>query len=74
MWDLSSLTRNSTHSLCIGKGSLNHQTSREVPGHLRFLMCPCKNPGELSSQQWVWKPKAQGKDLGLSYVLGAVDL
>ena len=31
MWDLSSLTRDQTHALCIGRRSLNHWTSREVP-------------------------------------------
>ena len=31
MWDLSFLTRDQTHVLCIGKRSLNHWTIREVP-------------------------------------------
>ena len=31
MWDLSSQTRDWTHSLCIGMWSLNHWTAREVP-------------------------------------------
>ena len=31
LWDLSSLTRDQTHTLCIGRQSLNHWTSREVP-------------------------------------------
>ena len=31
MWDLSSLTRDRTHTPCIGKWSLNYWTAREVP-------------------------------------------
>ena len=31
MWDLSSLTRDRTCTPCIGKRSLNHWTTREVP-------------------------------------------
>ena len=31
MWDLSSLTRDGTCTLCIGRQSLNHWTTREVP-------------------------------------------
>ena len=31
MWDLSSPTWDRTHTLCLGKRSLNHWTSREVP-------------------------------------------
>ena len=31
MWDLSSLTRDQTHTPCIGRRSLNHWTIREVP-------------------------------------------
>ena len=31
MWDLSSLTRDRTCILCIGRWSLNHWTAREVP-------------------------------------------
>ena len=31
MWDLSSLTRDQTLTLCIGRQSLNHRTTREVP-------------------------------------------
>ena len=30
-WDLSSSTRDRTHTPCIGRWSLNHQTAREVP-------------------------------------------
>ena len=30
MWDLSSLTRGRTRTPCIGRGSLNHWTAREV--------------------------------------------
>ena len=31
MWDLSSLTRLQTHIPCVGRQSLNHWTTREVP-------------------------------------------
>ena len=31
MWDLSSLTRDQTHVLYIGRQILNHWTTREVP-------------------------------------------
>ena len=31
MWELSSLTRDQTHTPCIGKQNLNHWTTREVP-------------------------------------------
>ena len=31
MWGLSSLTRDGTHTSCIGRWSLNHWTAREVP-------------------------------------------
>ena len=31
MWGLNFSTRNWTHTLCIGKRSLNHQTPRDVP-------------------------------------------
>ena len=31
IWDLSSLTRDETHTLYTGKQSLNHWASREVP-------------------------------------------
>ena len=33
MWDVSSLTRNWTHTACIGRWSLNHWTAREVLIH-----------------------------------------
>lgn len=36
MCDLSSLTRDGTHIPCVGGGSLNHWTIREVPE--RFLI------------------------------------
>ena len=38
MWDLSSPTRDQTHTPCIGKRSLNHWTAREVPALLKFLI------------------------------------
>ena len=31
VWDLSSSTRDPTHTPCIGRQSLNHWTAREVP-------------------------------------------
>ena len=31
MWDLNSLTRDRTHTPCIGRQSLNHWTAKEVP-------------------------------------------
>ena len=31
VWNLSSLTRDQTHTLCIGRWSLNPWTTREVP-------------------------------------------
>ena len=31
MWDLSSPSRDQTHTLCIGRWSLNHWTARKVP-------------------------------------------
>ena len=39
MWDLSSLTRDQTHTPCIGRWSLNHWTDREVPHLLFFWFC-----------------------------------
>ena len=30
-WDLSSLTKDQTHSLCLGRQSLNHWSTREIP-------------------------------------------
>ena len=38
IWDLSSLTRDGTHTLCTGKQSLNHWIAREVPEHRLSLM------------------------------------
>ena len=40
MWDLSSLTRDRTRTSCIGRGSLNRWTTREVP------MCPFKKKNQ----------------------------
>ena len=31
MWGLSSLARDQTHAPCIGRQSLNHQTTEDVP-------------------------------------------
>ena len=39
MWGLSSLTKNQTYNPCIGKGSLNHWTTREVPTSIIVLPC-----------------------------------
>ena len=36
MWDLSSPTRDQTHTPCIGRRSLNHWTAREVPCYKAF--------------------------------------
>ena len=36
MWDFNSLTRGQTHTPCIGRQSLNHWTTREVP--LRLVL------------------------------------
>ena len=36
MWDLSSPTRDQTHTPCIGRQSLHHWTTREVPFHHIF--------------------------------------
>ena len=38
MWDLSSLTRDQTHTLCVGRWSLNHWTDREVPSLETFIV------------------------------------
>ena len=35
-WDHSSLTRDRTHTLCVGRWSLNHWTAREVPDSVKF--------------------------------------
>ena len=35
VWDLSCPTRDGTHTLCIGRLSLNHWTTRETP-HSNF--------------------------------------
>ena len=38
MWDLSSPTRDWTHTPCIGRQSLNHWTAREVPVWVFYCM------------------------------------
>ena len=55
MWDLSSPTRDHTCNPCIGRWSLDHWTTREVPCHLIlcfsffwFLLLMCTGSGELS--------------------------
>ena len=37
MWDLSSPTRDQTHTPCIGRRSLNHWTIREIPPLVQLL-------------------------------------
>ena len=39
MWDLSLLTRNRTHTPCIGRRSLNHWTTGEIPIQIPFYSC-----------------------------------
>ena len=42
MWDLSSLTRDRTHTPCIERQSVNHWTAREVSPQkflLKYLIC-----------------------------------
>ena len=36
--DLSFLTRDQTHASCIGRGRLNHWTTRQVPSHINSLI------------------------------------
>ena len=43
MWDVISLTRDTTHTPCIGRRSLNHWTAREVPKSFKIL-------GQIESQ------------------------
>ena len=38
MWDLSSLTRDRTHTLCTGRQSPNHRTTGGVPANSSFKM------------------------------------
>ena len=40
MWDLSSPTRDRTHTPCIGRQSLNHWTAREVPSLWFWFVFP----------------------------------
>ena len=42
MWDLSSLTRDQTFIPCVGRWSLNHWTTREVPMYTIYVQ---KKPG-----------------------------
>ena len=39
MWDLTSLTRDQTCTPCIGRQSVNHWTTREVPGCMYIYNC-----------------------------------
>ena len=41
MWDLSSPTRDRTHTPCIGRQSLNHRTTREVPKFFLYVPTSC---------------------------------
>ena len=50
MWDLSSLTRDQTHTLCIGRQSLNHWTSREVPAFV-FISCFKEHESNLEQEE-----------------------
>ena len=56
MWDLSSLTRDRTRTPCIGRQSLNHWTTREVPPPQNF-----KNQMELLKRfnSWTFHIKIQ---------------
>ena len=47
-WDLSSLTRDQTHVLCIGRHILNQWTTRKVPRHNSFEISPINNPSVTS--------------------------
>ena len=40
MWDLSSRTRDQTHTPCIGRRRLNHWTGREVPTLVVLILPP----------------------------------
>ena len=49
MWDLSSPTRDQTCTLCLGRPSFNHWTTREVPSSLCNLRkVPPSHPAECS--------------------------
>ena len=39
MWVFSSLTRDWTHTPCVGRWSLNHWTTRDVPQNSLFFLC-----------------------------------
>ena len=60
MWSLSSPTRDRTRTPCIGRQSLNHWTTREVPhmGVLRMRKGVCKALGSVSGMwdvlKWNW--------------------
>ena len=49
-WDLSSLTRDRTHTSCIGRWRLNHWTAREVPKIIFKICC-----GKLDVVSWATK-------------------
>ena len=54
MWDLSSLTRDWTRDLCIGRWILNHWTTREVQIYFLFYhkRCPRFPPGWVRCLFW----------------------
>ena len=58
-WDLSSPTKDWTCTPCIGKWSLNHWTTREVP-KIWFFIHPPTHPtvsgmiGSVLCMQWIW--------------------
>ena len=58
VWDLSSLTRDRTHTPCIGRQSLSHWTSREVPWYsiLKFKIIMA-NIGKQEDEAFTTKNK-----------------
>ena len=38
MWDFNSLTRDQTCTPCVGKRSLNHWTTRDVPASIEWML------------------------------------
>ena len=61
MWKFSSLTRDWTHSSCIGRQSLNHWTSMEVLTFLIFNKLPLLSSSSLSSSQIRSQSQQRGK-------------
>lgn len=48
-WDLSSVTRDQTHVLCIGRQIFLYWTTRKVPRHNNFEVSPINNPSVAST-------------------------